>query len=82
VNQQARLVGLPCANGEWVGFDTRSEEMKLLDYALARLGENSTWRGIALLLTSAGLLKNPEHATAIVSVGLAVVGAINVFRKS
>jgi hypothetical protein len=56
--------------------------MKIIDYILARLSESSTWRGMALIVTSAGLVKNPEHATAIVSVGLAVVGAINVFRKS
>lgn len=56
--------------------------MKIVDYILARLAENSTWRGIALLLTSAGIVTDPERAASIAAAGLAVVGAINVFRKS
>lgn len=54
----------------------------LFTWILARLSENSTWRGLILLLTAAGATINPDLANAIISVGLAVVGLINVFRKS
>jgi len=53
-----------------------------LNYALDRLSESSTWRGLTFLLCAAGLKLSPEHATAIVGAGMAVVGAINVFRRS
>jgi len=53
-----------------------------LNYTLDRLSESSTWRGLTFLLCAAGLKLSPEHATAIVGAGMAVVGAINVFRKS
>jgi hypothetical protein len=54
----------------------------VLNYALDRLSESSTWRGLTFLLCAAGLKLSPEHATAIVGAGMAIVGAINVFRKS
>jgi hypothetical protein len=56
--------------------------MKVLEYLLNRLGENSTWRGITLLITSLGVSLNPEQGEKIVAAGLAIVGLINVFRKS
>ena len=55
--------------------------MKILDYALTRLSEPSTWRGITLLLTALGIGLDPEQATAITGAGLAIVGVINVFKK-
>lgn len=48
------------------------------DYILARAKEPSSWRGIILLLTAAGLPIAPELADAIISVGLAVAGLIGV----
>lgn len=56
--------------------------MNILNYLLDRLGENSTWRGITLFLTAAGIAITPEHANAITALGLGVVGVINIFRKS
>ena len=56
--------------------------MKILDYILARLGESSTWRGIAFLVSAAGISLRPEDAASIAAAGMAVVGAINVLRKS
>jgi hypothetical protein len=53
----------------------------ILNYTIARLSENSTWRGILLLLTSAGVALSPDHQEAIVAAGLGIVGAVNVFRK-
>ena len=47
-------------------------------YLLARLKGASTWRGIALLLTAFGVQVAPEVQEAIISVGIAVAGAIGV----
>jgi len=44
-----------------------------------RLGEPSTWRGLAALLTALGISLSPEQITAITSAGLAVMGVIGVF---
>ncbi len=47
-------------------------------YLLARLKEASTWRGIALLLTAFGVHVAPEVQEAVISVGIAVAGAVGV----
>lgn len=49
------------------------------DYILDRLKEASTWRGLVLILTSAGVTISPAMAEAIVSIGLALAGSIGVF---
>mgnify|MGYP000686314014 CR=1 FL=1 len=49
------------------------------DYIVSRAKEPSTWRGIILLLTAIGVPIAPAMADAIVSVGLALAGAIGVF---
>lgn len=51
------------------------------NYIINRLSETSTWRGLILLLTSAGVAVSPEQGEKIVAAGLALVGLINVFRK-
>lgn len=56
--------------------------MNALSYALDRLGENSTWRGLILLATAAGVKIAPDMQNQIVAAGLALVGVINVLRKS
>lgn len=48
------------------------------DYILARAKEASTWRGVILLLTAAGVPIAPALADTIVSVGLALAGMIGV----
>lgn len=53
-----------------------------MSYVLDRLKESSTWRGLILIAAAAGLKLHPEQADAIVAAGLALAGAINVFRKS
>lgn len=45
------------------------------------MGENSTWRGIILTLTGAGIYLKPDQAASITATGLAIVGLINVFRQ-
>lgn len=47
-------------------------------YLLARLKEASTWRGIAMLLTAFGVQVAPEVQEAVISVGIAVAGAVGV----
>lgn len=54
----------------------------MIPYILARLTENSTWRGLIMLVTALGVKVAPDQAEAIISAGLAVVGLINVFRRS
>lgn len=51
------------------------------DYILDRAKEPSTWRGLILLLTSAGLSIAPELATFIVSVGTGLAGIIGVLTS-
>jgi hypothetical protein len=51
--------------------------LKILD----KLSENSTWRGLILLATAAGVNLEPELQNQIVAAGLGLVGLINVIRK-
>lgn len=44
-----------------------------------RLKEGSTWRGITMLLTAAGVSLSPEQMGAIVTAGMTIAGAIGVF---
>ena len=53
----------------------------LLNTVLERLTDNSTWRGIILLVTAAGLRLEPELQNQIIASGLALVGLINVIRN-
>ena len=46
------------------------------NYLLDRAKEPSTWRGIILILTAAGVPIAPEIQTAIISAGLALAGII------
>ena len=45
-------------------------------YILERLKEPSTWRGIIMLLTAAGIPIAPEMQKVIISAGLALAGLI------
>lgn len=49
------------------------------DYIIERAKEPSTWRGFVLLLTAIGVPIAPAMAEAIISVGLALAGALGVF---
>jgi hypothetical protein len=48
------------------------------DYIKERLKEPSTWRGIILLLTAAGVPIAPAMSEAIICVGLALAGGVGV----
>ena len=52
-----------------------------MNYVIDRLAENSTWRGIILVVTATGVHLSPELSNAIVTAGLGLVGLINVLRK-
>lgn len=52
-----------------------------MNWILERLKEQSTWRGLVLLATALGVKLEPDHAEAIITLGLAIVGFINVLRK-
>ena len=47
-------------------------------YVIDRLKEPSTWRGIILILTAAGVPIAPEMQTVIISAGLALAGLLGV----
>jgi hypothetical protein len=49
-----------------------------LKFIVARLGEISTWKGGFLLLTACGATLAPDLQNAIITIGLAVVGALGV----
>jgi hypothetical protein len=48
------------------------------DYLISRAKEPSTWRGLILILTAIGVPVAPAMAEAVVSVGLALAGAVGV----
>lgn len=49
------------------------------DFFLTRLREASTWRGIVMLLTAAGVALSAAQTEAIIAAGMALVGLIGVF---
>lgn len=51
----------------------------MVKYILARLGEASTWRGLAAIATAAGIGISPDQVAAITALGLAVIGAVGTF---
>ena len=55
--------------------------MKAIYFALDRLSENSTWRGLILVAVALGVKIEPELQNQIIAAGLGLVGTINIFRK-
>lgn len=47
-------------------------------YVMERLKEASTWRGIVLVLTAAGMGLSPMQAEAIIQGGIAIAGTIGI----
>lgn len=47
-------------------------------FIIERLSEPSTWRGIIMILTAAGVQIQPQMMELIVSVGMAVAGVVGV----
>lgn len=48
-------------------------------YLLSRIAEPSTWRGLFLLATVAGINISPEQQQAILTAGLGLVGLVGAF---
>jgi hypothetical protein len=48
---------------------------------LQRLSEPSFWRGIVAILTACGVAIEPKLGESIITIGLAVIGLINVLKK-
>ena len=53
----------------------------ITEYHMKRFNQESTWRGIILVLTAFGVQIAPELIEAIIAVGLALVGAINISKN-
>ena len=53
----------------------------LLLYLLDRLKEPSTWRGIVMIVTAAGINLSPEEAAGIASIGVGVAGVIGAVTR-
>ena len=48
---------------------------------IGKFKEPSTWQGIITVLTLAGLQLAPEQSEAIINAGIALAGAILIFKK-
>ena len=53
----------------------------VLNYALARLKERSTWLGLISLAAALGLLLSPEQKEAIIAAGMALAGLLSAFTR-
>lgn len=53
----------------------------MYEWIIDRAKETSTWRGVISIVTALGVVISPAQQEAIISLGLALVGVINVFRK-
>jgi hypothetical protein len=51
----------------------------VISWIKARAGERSTWLGLVTLLSAAGVALTPEQASAIVTLGTGLFGAIMAF---
>jgi len=49
---------------------------------LEYLKQESTWRGLVAIATATGVTMAPELQNAIIALGLAIIGLINVIKKS
>lgn len=54
---------------------------RAIDWLVTRLSEPSSWRGLIAMATAGGITIAPDAQNAIIAVGLAVIGLINVLRK-
>lgn len=61
---------------------TTNKNNNNMNWIIDRLHEESTWKGIIVVLTAVGLAISPALATAIIFTGVAIVGTIDVFTKS
>lgn len=55
--------------------------IQMKTYLLDRLREPSTWRGLTVFLTAAGVALDPESIDYIIATGLGVAGLIGALTK-
>lgn len=53
----------------------------LQDNVMARLKQESTWRGLITIATLLGWRLAPDQAEAIITAGASLVGTINILKK-
>lgn len=53
--------------------------MNIKEILLKYLRQPSTWQGLTGLTTALGITLSPDQAAAIVAIGIAIVGGIDVF---
>lgn len=53
----------------------------LQDNVMARLKQESTWRGLITVATLLGWRLAPDQAEAIITAGASLVGTINILKK-
>lgn len=53
----------------------------MFTYILQRAQEASTWRGVVLLATAAGVNLAPELVNSIITTGIAIAGLLGVITK-
>ena len=51
------------------------------NYILNRLQEASTWRGVIMLVTAAGVPLNPAYAEHVIALGMAASGLVGVIAS-
>lgn len=61
-------------------MDQKTENIfkRMFGFAILRLQEMSTWRGITLVLTALGSAYQPEHMEAIITTGMLVAGLLGI----
>jgi len=57
------------------------KQMKAIEWILNRLREPSTWRGLVGGLSLVGVKLAPSQADSIITAGVAIIAAIEVFKK-
>jgi len=55
--------------------------MKIVEIAIARLKEKSTWAGLGTIIALVGLKIDPEQLTVISTAVIGLIGVFEVFRK-
>tara|TARA_R110000796_G_scaffold177829_1_gene294615 strand:- start:2676 stop:2909 length:234 start_codon:yes stop_codon:yes gene_type:complete len=51
------------------------------DNIMTRLKQESTWRGLITVATLVGWQVQPDQADTIITAGVSLVGAINIFKR-
>jgi hypothetical protein len=54
---------------------------QIIEWLLSRFSEPSTWQGVTVVASAAGVNMQPELATQIATVGAGIFGLINIIKK-